>query len=362
MTLNDLTLLEFIVVGIHTVTAGSFLALAINIRQMRKYLRWNSHIYPVMMYGALLTSLSLIWLLTSNYFYDISVQISLMMISTFLGMMCMGYAVSAEAKRLAHKYDKLESKDKEIHHLEGIIDQLKKKKFLISLIVLFILLNCGGLKKEINRLTEESKVKTEQYEKRISELDSKISETENREATTKTQLQEKTQELSSLKKERDELKQTLDKIEKTDFSVKNPVGPVKVTDTKGNQYEFQGGAGTEINNTSESKLSTTLQTVKESLLQTQERLVELLKTVDIKESTIRAKNAEITKRDESITKFEASIKKLKENLEKKETITSTPVWVWVLAGMFLMIALQLAWKFGKGYLTTYLPFLKSKKS
>ena len=109
MTLSDVTLLEGVVLALNVITATSYLALALNIRQMRHYLRWNKHIYPTMMWGSFILSLALFRLLTTYYYFEIDDVMSFTMIFIYLGMMAIGYAVAAEAKRLAHKYDRLKS-------------------------------------------------------------------------------------------------------------------------------------------------------------------------------------------------------------------------------------------------------------
>ncbi|UJF29886.1 hypothetical protein L0B70_00390 [Kaistella sp. 97-N-M2] len=344
MTLYDLTLLEGTVLALNVITATSYLALAINIRQMRGYLRWNKHIYPTMMWGSLVLSLSLFRLLVTYYFFEVSDSTAWIMVFIFLGMMAIGYAVAAEAKRLAHKYDRLQAQDKEITHLKGIIELMKKNKIIIMLGALLFLVNCGGMKKEISRLTEENKTKTEQSEKRISELTAKISEVEKLETETKTELHQKTTEISELKKEKSELQESLEKKDRTDFSVKNPTGPIKITDTKGNQYEFEGGAGTEINNSSESTLSTTIKQLKETVQEKSQRVQFLVQSIFQKDNVIKQKNAEIKDKESENKNLKKTTVDLYENLQKEKTRTGTPIYYWIGAGMMLMILLQLAWK------------------
>ncbi len=209
---------------------------------------------------------------------------------------------------------------------------------------LLILTGCGGLKKEITRLKDENKSQTESYEKRISELTVKISETETREAKSKTDLEIKTSEISALKKERSQLQEQLDKKERSDFSVESPNGPVKITDSKGNQYEFQGGVGTKISNSSESTLSSKLNQVTESLTKQTERAENLTKTVSSQNNTIRQKNTQISERTEEIKKLSEKIKVLNEQLAKAVLRTGIPWYVWTLFGVFLLAAGQLLWK------------------
>lgn len=344
MTLSDLTLLEAIVLALHVITATSYLALSINIRQMRGYLRWNKHIYPTMMWGSLILSLALFRLLTTYYFFEIDTVMSWIMVFIFLGMMAIGYAVSAEAKRLAHKFDKIESQEKEIIHLTGIIELMKKNKIILLLGALFLLLNCGGLKKELSRVTEESKTKTELAEKRISELTTKIAEVEKRETETKTELSQKTTEISELKKEKSELQETLDKKERTDFNVKNPTGPIKITDIKGNQYEFQGGQGTEISNASESTLNTTIKSLKETIQEKTDRVQFLAQSLFKKDNLIKEKESLINDKNSEIKDYKNKTIALYENLQQEKTRTETPIIYWIGAGMGLMLLLQLGIK------------------
>ena len=222
-------------------------------------------------------------------------------------------------------------------------------KNILTLLIfsLLILTGCGGLKKEINRLTEESKSKTESYEKKISELNTKISETETRETKTKTELDQKISEIATLKKERKELQEQLDKSERSNFDVLNPKGPVKVTDAKGNRYEFEGGDGTRITNSSESVLSTKLNTATESLSKQTERSESLSKTVAAQENSIKQKNTQITEQKEDIAKLSTKIKTLNEALAKSILKKGIPWYVWTLFGMFLLGGGQLLWKIYK---------------
>lgn len=221
---------------------------------------------------------------------------------------------------------------------------MKNLQTILTFSLLLILVGCGGLKKEITKLTDESKSKTEFYEKRIFELTTKISETESRETKTKTDLEFKLSEIAILKKERSELQEQLDKKERTDFSVENPNGPVKVTDAKGNSYEFEGGTGTKISNTSESTLSTKLQSVTESLSKETEKTESLTKTVTAKNNIIKKKDTEISEKSEENTKLLAQVKTLNESLAKSILKKGIPAYIWVIAGMFLLALIQLLWK------------------
>lgn len=222
-----------------------------------------------------------------------------------------------------------------------------KKLLTLLIFSLLFLTGCGGLKKEINRLTEESKTKTEFYEKKISELNTNISETESRETKSKTDLEIKVSEIATLKKERTQLQEQLDKKERTDFSIDNPNGPVKVTDKNGNSYEFEGGAGTKISNSSESTLSTKLQTVTESLTRQVERTQNLSKMVIDQVNVIKKKDTEISEKSEENTKLLVQVKTLNESLAKSILKKGIPAYVWVVAGMFILGAIQLLWKIYK---------------
>lgn len=223
-------------------------------------------------------------------------------------------------------------------------------KNLLTLLIfsLLILTGCGGLKKEINRLTEESKTKTESYEKKISELNTKISETETRETKTKTELEQKISEIATLKKERKELQEQIDKSERSNFDVLNPKGPVKVTDTKsGMSYEFEAGDGTRITNATESILSTKLNSVTESLSKSTSRNSQLTKTIASQENSIKQKNTQITEQKNELTKLSAKVKTLNEQLAKSVLKKDIKWYIWTLLGMFLLAGGQLLWKIYK---------------
>lgn len=341
---SDLTLLEGIVVFLHTITATGYMVLAYNIWKMKKYLRWNKHIYPTMMYGSIILSVSLFWLLSTYYFFTVKDLTATIMIFIFLGMIAIGYAVAAEASRLAHKFDRIQELEKENINLKTAIEMLKKNKVLISLVGLLFLVNCGGLKKELTRVTEESKAKTEMYEKEISKLNSKITETEKRETETKTELTKKETEISTLKKQRDELQETLDKSDKADFTVTNPVGKVKVTDAKGNQYEFEGGEGTEISNKTESYLKSTLQRVAESLSESTEKVKSLTQSIFIKDKAIKEKEAEIALVEERNLKLQQKVKQSAELVQKEKSKTGLPFWAWMIFGALVPVFVYIGWK------------------
>ena len=221
---------------------------------------------------------------------------------------------------------------------------MKNLQILILSIFLFLLVGCGGLKKEIARLTDESQSKTALYEKKISELNIKILETESRETKSKTDLEIKVSEISTLKNERSELQEQLDKKERTDFSIDNPNGPVKITDPKGNSYEFEGGNGTRISNSIESTLSSKLQSVTETLSRETEKTENLTKTVTAKNNVIKKKDTEISEKSEENKKLLAQVKTLNESLAKSILKKGIPAHIWVVAGMFLLALIQLLWK------------------
>ena len=175
-------------------------------------------------------------------------------------------------------------------------------------------------------------------------MNAKIKEVESRETETKAKLVKKETEISDLKKQRDELKESLEKAEKTDFTVTNPVGPVKVTDTKGNQYEFEGGEGTEISNKSESLLKTTLQRVAESLSEQTQKVKNLTQSLFVKEKVIEEKDAEIRLVNERNDKLQKQVKNTAESLQKEKTKSGTHFGWWILLGMAIPIVAQLAWK------------------
>lgn len=347
MTPNDLTLIEGIVVFLHTLTATAYLVLSWAIYTRKKYLKWNKHIYPVTMYGSLLLAIALYWLLSTYYFFDIKKNIAWMMIFIFIGMDAICYSVAAEANRLAHKFDRLEIQEKEITHLKGIIENLKKNRIVLLLIGLFFLVNCGGLKKELNKVTEESKAKTERYEKQLSEKDEKIKEIESRETETNKKLKLTENERNTIKKERDQLKETIDKMDKSDFVIKDAVGTVKMTDAKGNQYEIQSGKGTEISNRTESILKSTLERVAESLHEQTQKVKNLTSDLFTKDRTIKEKEAEIRLIEEQNKKLAQKTKELSETVQKSKTKEGISVFWWIGLGVLIPILLQLAWKIYK---------------
>lgn len=353
MTLNDVTPLEGVVMCMHTITATAYVVLAHKIFMMKRYLKWNKHIYPTIMYGSTGLGAGLFWLLSTSYFLGISTTLAVQMILIFLGMLAICYAVAAEAVRLAHKYDKIQELEKQVKHKDGIIESIKKKRGIILLALVFILLGCGGLKKEIERLESEKKVQTEQYEKTLSELNEKIKEVEKRETTTQTELMQKVIEVETLKKEKEEVQSKLDELQQEDIIIENADGNVKITDHKGNTYEIPSSQGTTISKSSLTKLSQQLNSVRESLSQATERAQILTKNIFTRDKTIKEKESEIKAKNERINELENKVSERNEQLSKEITKKGTPFYIWIIVGMFLMVAIQILIK-------AYNPFNKLK--
>jgi len=318
--------------------------LAHKIFMMKRYLKWNKHIYPTIMYGSTGLGAGLFWLLSTSYFLGISATLAAQMILIFIGMLAICYAVAAEAVRLAHKYDKIQQLEKEVRHKEGIIESIKKQRGIILLALVFILLGCGGLKKEIERLETENKEKTEQYEKTLSELNEKIKEVEQRETTTQSELLQKVIEVENLKREKEEVQTKLDELQEEDIVIENADGTVKITDHKGNTYEVPSSQGTTISKSSITKLSQQLNSVKESLSKATERAQILTQNIFERDNTIKQKESEIKAKNERVSELEKKVSERTEELSKEVTKKGTPFYVWIIVGMFLMVALQILWK------------------
>ncbi|MGV8914363.1 MAG: hypothetical protein ACOH1X_02830 [Kaistella sp.] len=347
VTINDLTVLEFIVVILHTFNAVAYLVLAIKIFGMKKYLKWNSHIYPTIMVSSLIISGGLFWLLTTSYFMEIQPKTAYMMILIFSGMAGIGYSNGAEAIRIAHKYDRLEVQDMEINHLKEIIEHMKRNKAIritLLLISLLILSSCGGLHKEISRLKTEQTTEKSAYEKRTSDLNAKIREKEQKETSTSEKIQQQKSEIEKLNTEKSQLTEKLNQQNKEDISIKGAVGTVKMTDANGNIYEIPAGQGTEINKKSESTLSREFSEMKETAERYRNAAITATKDLFTKDKTISEKEAEIKAQSDRISDVTDKNKQLAESLSKDITRKATPIWVWILTGMFLLLALQILWK------------------
>lgn len=348
---SDLTLIEGTVTALNTIAAMAYMAIAWAIYTRKRYLLWNKHIYPTMMWGSVVFSGSLFWLLTTEYFLGIKTEYAFLATTFFMGALAIGYGIVAEAVRLAYKFDAMADKDKEILSLKNkntaltdLIEIMKKNKVLIFLLGLLFLVNCGGLKKEISRLSEESKTKTEAYQKEITQRDAKIKEVEQRETATKTELQQKQTEISTLKKEKESIQEQLEELKEEDIIIDNANGTVKITDHNGNVYEIPSTQGTTIAKSSVSKLTTQLNSVKESFAQATERVKFLTQSIFTKDKTIKEKESEITQSNEVIKEQNEYIKKQKEQLEKEVTKSGISPFIWIAIGMGLMVVIILVWK------------------
>ena len=130
-----------------------------------------------------------------------------------------------------------------------------------------------------------------------------------------------------------------------DILIENANGTVKITDHNGNTYEVPSTSGTTIAKSSLTKLSQQLNSVKESLSQATQRAQILTQNIFERDKTIKEKELELSAKDELIHEQNQNILKKDEQLSKQITKKGTPFYIWIGAGMFLMLALQLAWKY-----------------
>lgn len=355
-TIYDVTLLQGLIGLFNAIVGVSYLILGWYIMRNKTYLKWKPHIYPVTMWGCFTFGISLMWYAGTDYYTELDFHEVIMHFFQFAGASAIGYAVWQDVERLVYKFDKMEEQRNEITKLNRVIENLKKNRNLKILLLMFSLLlvtNCGGMKKEIDRLKTEQTTSKSEYEKRTSELNSKITEKESQEKTTAEIIREQKNQIETLKSEKSQLTEKINQQNKDDVSIKGAVGNVKVTDANGNTYEIPSTIGTEINKKSESTLSRELSEIREVAESYRQQAINTVKELFTKDKIIKEKDAEITLSEKLAKKTAEKNKELAIALSKNVTRTATPIWVWLLTGAGLMliivIALSVAWKkFGGG--------------
>lgn len=335
--LYDFTPFEFLLLAMHVLSIVFYTALGVKIIQLKRYLKWNRHIYPRMMIAAFGFACVFLYDLVYNQH-----QYS-MVFNLFAWLIAINQF--SELYRLVDKYDR-------ITELENIIKTMKTKALMILLLIL-TLTSCGSRKAEIERLQQESKQKTENYEKKISELNSKITETEQKVTTSKTELEQKQSEITKLREQRDELQEKLNKEESDDIVIKDATGTVKITDKNGNTYEIPAGQGTEIMKTSISKLQTEKKQVSELLSKEQEHSSYLAQSLQSAENTIRYLESDVKSKENLIKEQESQLESKTNQLNKQVERKAYPLYMWIGVGMLLMVAIQMLIK-------AYNPFNKLK--
>lgn len=324
ITINDLTPYDFLLLCMHVVSAMLYTALGIKIIQLKKYLKWNSHIYPRMMIASFGLSIVFLSELVDRQYYNVYFH---------LFMWLFAFNQFSELFRLADKY----------HKIEELERKLNMNKLITLFIVFSLFYSCGSRKVEIEKMQKERTELITDYESRISVLNQKITSLEKVETESSTQLEQNKKQIEKLKQERSELIDKLNEERRDDIVIKDPTGKVIVTDKDGNRYEIEGGKGTEIMKTSLSVISRQLEQRTESLMKEQETVQKLTLVIQAYERTIKEKDEKISALNESVSKKDSEISELKTEKKKNTERKAYPVWIWLAVGAGAMILLQFGW-------------------
>jgi len=328
ISMYDLTPYDFILLCMHVVSAMLYTMLGIKIIQLKKYLKWNRHIFPRMMIASFGIAVVFMSELVERQSYNIFFH---------LFMWLFAYNQFSELFRLAEKYHKIEELEK----------KLNMNKIVILLLVCTALHGCGTRSVELEKMKQERTEIVNDYEKKIEKLNATIKTLEQTETSSKTALEENKKTIEKLKQERSELIDKLNEERRDDIVIKDPTGKVIVTDKEGNRYEIEGGKGTEIMKTSLSVISRQLEQRTESLQKEQKTVQKLTLIVQAKETTIKEMQSEIDAKNNIISAKEKQLKEKELEYKKETERKAYPVWLWLGIGFVSCVVLQLLWKLYK---------------
>lgn len=326
ISMYDLSPYDFILLCMHGISAMLYLTLAVKIAQLRKYLKWNAHIYPRMMIASIGIAIVFLSEIVAQNHYNVFFHL-------FMWLFALNQF--AELFRLVDKYNKIEELQK----------QIQMKNLIIYIIIgTLFLTSCGGRKAEIEKLTKERTEILKKQREEVEKLNIAIKEKEQLETEQKKEIEIKKTQIEKLESENKKLIEKLKEEKKDDISIKNANGTVIVTDSNGNSYQIPSGAGTEINKKSESTLSKELESVTEKLNRTQETNEFLNVVISSRDKTLKEKQTEIeaykTLSENQLNQIIEIEKSKKKNTERK----AYPIYWWVLLGIALSVLVQLGWK------------------
>ena len=325
ISMYDLTPYDFMLLCMHVISAMLYTMLGIKIIQLKKYLKWNRHIFPRMMIASFGIAVVFLSELVEKQSYNLFFH---------LFMWLFAYNQFSELFRLAEKYHKIEELEK----------KLNMNKIVILLLVCTALHGCGTRSVELEKMKQERTEIVNDYEKKIEKLNATIKTLEQTETSSKTALEENKKTIQKLKQERSELIDKLNEERRDDIVIKDPTGKVIVTDKDGNRYEIEGGKGTEIMKTSLSVISRQLEQRTESLMKEQETVQKLTLVIQAHERTIKEKDEKITALNESVRKKDSEISELKTEKKKNTEREAYPVVMWIGLGIVITVLAQLLWK------------------
>ena len=326
ISMYDLSPYDFILLCMHGISAMLYLVLAVKIAQLKKYLKWNSHIYPRMMIASIGISVVFLSEIVAQNHYNIFFHL-------FMWLFALNQF--AELFRLVDKYNKIEE----------LQNKIQMKNLIVYLIIgTLFLTSCGGRKAEIEKLTKERTETAQKHREEVERLSITIKEKEQRESEQKKEIESKKIQIEKLESENIKLIEKLKEEKKDNISIKNANGTVIVTDSNGNSYQIPSGEGTEINKKSESTISKELQSVSEKLSRTQETNEFLNAVISTREKTIVEKEAEIEAYKSLSENQRNQIIEIEKSKKKNTEREAYPVYWWIVLGIILTILIQLLLK------------------
>ena len=321
ISLYDLTPYQFLLLVMHIISGMLYTVLGIKIIQLKKYLKWNRHIYPRMMIASFGLALVFLSSLVSREEYNIFFH---------LFMWLFAFNQFSELFRLVDKYNTIQDLENKIN---------MKNTVLIFVIGCLTLSGCGSRKVDLEKQIQTNKSQTESYEKKVSELKEQIVAKESTTKELTSQLNTKTTEVEKLKSERKELQEKLNQESQDDFNIKDAVGTVKVTDSKGNTYEIPSGQGTEIIKTSMSKIQQEKKTVENRLEKSLQTEQVLAQTIIERNNSIKELNSQIDSKTTEIKDLETQISNKNTEINRLTEREAYPVWLWLLVGAIVGVIL-----------------------
>lgn len=155
-SIHDFTPMEFILLIMQGFSAIIYVYLGFKIIQSKKYLKWNRHIYPRMMFAAFGISMIFIYEITVKEYHNILFHLFMWL-----------FAINqfAELFRLAEKFDKIEELENKLH----------VKNIAMILIVSFLMLSCGARTSSVQKQSEKLETSAEQKTETKTETQSEKS-------------------------------------------------------------------------------------------------------------------------------------------------------------------------------------------
>lgn len=326
ISMYDLSFYDFLLLCMHVLSFVIYTKLGLVIAAHKKYLKWNSHIYPRMMIASFGIALVFGSELVARQNYNVFFH---------LFMWLFAYNQYSEIYRLAEKYNKIEELQNRI---------AMKNLTLLLLITSLFLVSCGSRKVELEKLKKERTENAQKHTEEVERLQTAIKEKEQRETDIKKEIEQKKSQIEKLQSENKKLVEKLNEQKKDDISITNANGMVTVTDSNGNTYQIPSTQGTTINRKSESTLSKELSETTETLRREQETNQYLNAVISERDKTISENQTEIDAYKALTEKQQSEIREKEQEKKKNSDRKAYPVVMWIGLGIVITVLAQLLWK------------------